>query len=85
MYAGHPVGSVAQARLKRVGVDGLACLDLGQQGATLRSEPRMVSWQWVIGQLQPGLEWPIFGCRRAEVSVRRSSRCVRNSAPVAAE
>src|SRR6266508_3400603 len=34
MYADHPVGSVARAWLKRVGVAGWARLDLAQQCAT---------------------------------------------------
>src|SRR6266568_886339 len=53
MYAGHPVGSVARAWLKRVGVDGWARQDLAQQCATPLSERRLVSWLMVIGQLHP--------------------------------
>ena len=61
MYAGHPVGSVARAWLKRVGVDGWARLDLAQQCATPLSERRLVSWLMVIGQLHPSPEYLIFG------------------------
>src|SRR6266852_2773873 len=61
MYAGHPVGSVARAWLKRVGVDGWACLDLAQQCATPLSESRLVGWLMVIGQLRPSPEYLIFG------------------------
>jgi integrase len=61
MYAGHPVGSVARAWLKRVGVDGWARLDLAQQCATPLSERRLVSWLMVIGQLRPSPEYLILG------------------------
>src|SRR6266567_2254426 len=61
MYAEHPVGSVARAWLKRVGVDGWARLDLAQQCATPLSERRLVSWLMVIGQLHPSPEYLIFG------------------------
>jgi integrase len=61
MYADHPVGSVARAWLKRVGVDGWARLDLAQQCATPLSERRLVSWLMVIGQLHPSPEYLIFG------------------------
>jgi len=61
MNADHPVGSVARAWLKRVGVDGWARLDLAQQCATPLSERRLVSWLMVIGQLRPSPEYLIFG------------------------
>ena len=72
MYADHPVGSVARAWLKRVGVDGWACLDLAQQCATPLSERRLVSWLMVIGQLHPSPEYLIFGRPYlGEVAARR--------------
>jgi hypothetical protein len=43
MYAEQPVGSVARAWFKRVGVDGWARLDLAQQCTTPLSERRLVS------------------------------------------
>src|SRR5438477_11940310 len=61
MYAEHPVGSVARAWLKRVGVDGWARLDLAQQCATPLSERRLVSWLMVIGRLTHSPEYLIFG------------------------
>src|SRR5260370_14921084 len=61
MYAGHPMGSVARAWLKRVGVDGWARLDLTQQCATPLSERRPRGGLMVIVQLCPSPEYLIFG------------------------